>query len=790
MQIKALDRKALRDMWRMRGQIAAIALIIASGVAVLVMSLSTLESLDRTTAAYYERYHFADVFAFVKRAPVRVLPQIADIEGVRTVADRIMQMATLDIEGFKEPAMAQFVSVPQQHQPVLNQLVLRQGRWIGVDRPDEVIVNEPFAHAHGLMPGDQLVAVLNGRRRALRVVGVALSPEFVYSIAPGALMPDDRRFGIVWMGRDALAAAFDLQGAFNSVTLALYHHASLPEVLQRLDQTLATYGGVGAIARADQLSNWFVSNEMDQLRTMSSILPAIFLAIAAFLTNMLLRRLLAIERSQIGLLKAFGYAHWEVGLHYLKIVLGLALLGIAGGCLLGFALGRYNTQLYADVFRFPLLLYQPSLAAIAIAAAATLGSSLLGAASAVSAAVKLPPAQAMLPPSPPIFHRSWFSRSPIGRWPDQATRIILRNIGRWWPRAALTTLGLAASVALLVLALQWKDALEYLAQTYFFDAQRQHLAVGVAEAQGPELVADLARLPGVLAAEPSRIVSADLSVGPRTHRGGIIGVPVNATLQPIYDDLRQRTLPAPAEGLILGSFLARKLDVQAGDEVWVSILEGRRPELAVPIVDIVDTYIGMPAYMNLEALQRILGEGPRVEYVNLLLNTDEQAELFNQLRGLPVVSAIMVRQAAIDSFHATVMEHIMVFITIFSVLACVMGFGVAYNSARITLSESGRELATLRVLGFTRGEISYILLGEVGFLLALSLPLGCWLGYQLANLIGTMFNNELFRVPMIITPFTYGFAVLIMVLATLVSALIVRVRVDRLDLVAVLKSRE
>jgi putative ABC transport system permease protein len=788
--LRALDRKVVRDLWHLRGQVLAIALVVASGVAVLVMSLSTLEALQRTTEAYYDRYRLGHVFSGLTRAPEHLGREIADIPGVQTVQTRVVRYATLDVADFAEPVMGLFVSVPDDGPPLLNQLALREGRWLQAQHPDEVLVNEPFAEAHGLRPGDSLVAILNGNRRALRVAGIALSPEFIYSLGPGSLMPDDERFGVLWMNRSALAAAFDLEGAFNDVSLALARGADARDVIVRLDGLLERYGSIGAIARADQLSNWFVMNEMDQLATMSSVLPTIFLVIAAFLTNMVLDRLLTTERSQIGLMKAFGYSNAEVGLHYAKIVLGIALLGVVIGAVVGTWFGRINTELYANVFRFPLLLYRTSPSAIAAAGSASVLAALSGAALSVRRAMRLPPAQAMQPPAPPVFRRSRLASTRIGGWLDQPTRIILRNIARWPLRSALTSLGVAASVALLVLALQWTDCLDYLAQSYFFDAQRQHVMIGLAEARGEEVLRDFKHLPGVLAVEPLRIVGADLSVGPVTHRGSVTGVPTDAMLQPIYDDARRAVVEAPMEGVVLGSYLADKLGAGVGDGVWVQVLEGRRPVARLPVVDVVETYIAMPAYMGLDSLNRMLKEGPRVEYVSLLVDRMQEPALYRELKSLPMASGVMLRQAAIDSFHETVVEHIMVFVTMFSVLACVLGFGVAYNSARIALSERGRELATLRVLGFTRAEISYILLGEVGLLIFVGLPVGCLLGLLLSQLMAAMFDTELFRVPLVITPSTYGAAVAIALGAALLSAAIVRRRVDRLDLIEVLKTRE
>jgi len=788
--VRALDRKILRDLWHLKGQVLAIAMVIASGVAVLVMSLSTQQALIQTVDAYYERYAFGDVFAWLTRAPDHLAKRIAAIEGVQTVESRVMRFATLDMEGFSEPVLGRFVSIPESEPPLLNQLVLRAGRSVAPNRPDEVVLNEPFAEAHGLQPGDSVVAILNGHRRNLQVVGIALSPEFIYSIGPGGLMPDDLRFGVMWMGREALAAAFDLQGSFNNITLRLARGADASAVISQLDLLLERYGGSRAVARADQLSNWFVMNEIRQLGTLSKILPAIFLFVSAVLTNMVLARLIATERSQIGLMKAFGYSNFEVGWHYAKLVLAIGLVGVLLGLAVGMWAGRMNTQMYAEVFRFPLLLYRPSAAAFTIAAVLSLLAALLGAIGSVRRAALLPPAQAMIPPSPPVYRSSRLAGTRFGRWLDQPTRIILRNIARGPLRAVLTGVGVASSVALLVLALQWTDAFDYLAQRYFFESQRQHVMVALAQTQATTVVHEFEHMPGVLAVEPIRIVSADLQVGSVVHRGSLTGIGSDARLQPIFDEQRDAVIPIPRDGLVLATRLAEKLGVGVGDRVWIKVREGRGAEAQLPVVELFETHLGLPALIHIDGLNRLLGERPSAEYINLLVDPVHEAELYETLKALPMVSAVMLRSAAIQSFYDAVAENMMVFITLFAIFAGVLGFGVAYNASRIALSERGRDLATLRVLGFTRGETSYILVGEVLLLILLALPVGCLLGYFLSRLMAHAFDTELFRVPLVVDPSTYGSAVLIALAASALSALIVRRRVDRLNLINVLKTRE
>jgi putative ABC transport system permease protein len=787
--VSALNRKLLRDLWRLRGQVLAIAMVVASGVAVLVMSLATLSSLQETAFTYYERYRFADIFASVTRAPEQLAARIADIPGVQHAETRISKLATLDMAGFEEPVIGQLVSIPEHGESVLNRLALLAGRRVQPDRPDEVVLSEPFAEAHGLTPGSRLHAIINGKRRALHVVGIALSPEYVYAIGPGALMPDNQRFGVLWMGRKALAAAYDLDGAFNDIALSLLHGTQPASVIQPLDQLLARYGGSGAIARADQLSNWFLMNEIDQLGTMARILPTIFLVVAAFLTNMVLARIIATERSEIGLMKAFGYRSTEIGWHYARMVIAITGVGIVLGWLIGAWFGKVSTELYAEFYRFPLLIFAPKPSSFAAGAVVSLGAALAGTLGSMRRAASLPPAEAMRPPSPPLYRRTRLSTSRIAAWLDQPTRIILRQIVRWPGRALLTSAGIGLSVGVLVMALQWIDSINHIVQVYFYDTQRQDMMVGLVEPQSSTAAYEFAHLPGVLAVEPMRIVSAYLRHGNRSHRGALTGVPPDAQLQRVYD-ASGHVVPLPPGGVVLGTKLAEKLGLSAGDTLQVDVLEGRRPQLQVPVTGVFETYIGVPAFIDIDTLNRLLKERPSLEYANLLVDEMARPALYARLKALPEISAVMLREAAVSTFHETLAETLLIYISFFAMFACALGFGVVYNSTRIALSERGRELATLRVLGFSRTEISYILLGEVALLIFVGLPLGCLAGQGLAWLMTSAFETELYRVPLVVELSTYGTAVLVALLATAASAALVWRRLDRLDLIAVLKTRE
>lgn len=786
--MSALNRKLGRDLWRLRGQVLAVALVIASGVAMLVMSLSSLTSLKATADAYYERHRFADVFATVKRAPESMMTRVQAIPGVQTAESRISHLATLDVSGMEEPVVGRLVSLPDLGAPRLNEPVLRAGRLPASGRDDEVMLHEPFADAHGLEIGDSLEIILNGAKREARIVGTALSPEFVYALGPGMMMPDDLRYAIVWMGRKALAAAYDLDGAFNGVALGLTRGADPRGVIDQLDRLLARHGGTGAIARADQVSNWFLMNEFEQLKTQARVLPTIFMLAAAFLTNTVVARLIATERREISLMKAFGYSNARIVGQYAGLAMAIAILGIAIGSVIGAGLGRYSTELFSEQYRFPFLYFRPSGFEFALAGAISVVVTVTGAVWAVRRVVAMPPAEAMRPPTPDSFRDADPFAAGTRRM-DSATRVILRQIGRTPVRSGMTAIGTALALAVMMLALQWPAAIDRLAHAHFSDMQHQNITIGFADPRPARARFELGRLPGVLSVQPVRQASAEIRSGARRHRGSVTGLTQDAILETIHDT-RGYTLPVPRGGAVLGTKLAEKLNVGVGDPIDIEILEGARPTLTVPVLELTETYLGVPVYMDFGALNRAMGDPPVFNQAHLLVDENRMTDLYAALKETPAVAAITVKKAAERKFHETLGETVLIFVTFFVAFAGVLAIGVIYNAIRIALSERERELATLRVLGFTRREISYVLLGEAALLTFLSLPLGYLAGVGLIRVMNKAFETELFRVPEVLSPGIFAEAVLIVLAAGVVCGVLVRRRLRALDLIAVLKTRE
>mgnify|MGYP001766014303 CR=1 FL=1 len=781
--------KLLRDLRRLWTQVLAIVLVMATGSATLILGVGAHATLFETRAAYYERNRFADVFAEVTRAPKLLATEIAHIPGVAAVETRIGKLAILDLPDLAEPASAMLVSLPDRREASVDRLHMIAGRLPEAENEREAVVSEPFAAANRFTVGSRFSALLDGRRRELTIVGIALSPEFIYAIGPGDIMPDDRRFGIVWMSEHALAAAYDLTGAFNAVHLRLMRGTDEAEVIARLDDLLARWGGRGAHGRRDQTSHAFLDAELKQLEAMSRILPPIFLVVAAFLVNMTLARTIALEREQIGLMKALGHSDLAVGRHYLEFVGVIAILGTLLGIGVGVWLGDGMARLYADFFHFPFLVFRWSPATWALAGGVTLAASFAGAAQTVARVVRLPPAVAMQPPAPARYRHGLADRL-ARRWGlPQTLVMVIRHVVHAPMRSLGSIFGIALAVAVLVGSLWVYGSMDLMLDVTFARADRQDATLGFVRERGWSALGEVAALPGVLTVEPFRSIPAKIRKGGVERRIAISGRVPGADLSRVLDRAFQPVV-LPADGIALSDMLARILKVRVGDTVEIELSERDRRLVEVPVTAILTTYLGLGAYMDLEAAGRMLREGTALDGVTIAYDGGREGELFAALKKTPVAAFVALQKRAMRIYRDTLQQNLFVMITVYVALGMIVAFGVVYNFARISLSEQGRELASLRVLGLTRGEVSAILFSELAILTLAAQPIGWLLGRGLALGMAAGLENELYRVPVVILPSVPATASGVVIVAALLSALVVRRRIDHLDLVEVLKTRE
>ncbi len=787
--VSPLDRKLFRDLWRIKGQAVAIVLVIATGVMLQVMMSGLVASLTETRRAYYERNNLADVFAPVVRAPDAVLARLADIPGVARVTGRAVGRALIDIPGDPVPVQSQAVGLPDSGAQVLNTVFLTAGRLPAEHHRDEALLLSGFAAAHGYVIGDRIDVTMNGSRRSIRIVGLAQSPEFLFVAAPGEMVPDPARYGVIWMRRSALAAAFDMEGAFNEALLSISRGGSEAAVIDAVDRVLKPWGGTGAYGRSDLVSDRFVTEEIDGLATMSRAVPPLFIAVAAFLLYIVVNRIVQSEREEIGLLKAFGYTNREVGAHYVKLVLLIAGAGAALGCLLGVLAGRAMIPIYTTFYNFPFLVFRPDPTAFVIGVSASIAAASAGSVFVLRRIFALTPSEAMRPPAPADYSKTVTFAGPVGRRLDQPTRIVLRGLARSPWRAMALSAGIAGGMALASGMTTIYGSFDRMMDISFSVIDRSDATVFFHTPLGEKAAFELARIPGVIAVEPFREVAATLKFGRREYRGSVSGMIADPEMTRAIDD-RYAAIPLPARGLVLGEALAEILAVAPGDILTIEVTEGRQPVLEVPVTRVASTLIGAPAYMQMAALNGVMSEPGRISGARLRVDEARADEVYRHLKDMPTVAGVSVSENARASLQKLMDQGAGSARYIMGAVAFIITFGIVYNAARIAQNERSRDLASLRVMGFSKGETAFVLLGELAIITLVALPVGSLVGYALTFAIARGFSSELYQIPAYFDPFSHGFSAAFIIVAAVVSGLLVERDLNRMDLVTVLKSRD
>lgn len=782
-----LTRKLVRDLVRIRGQAIAIALVVAVGVLLQVMQTGLVVSLEETRRAYYERYRLAEVYAPVTRAPGRLLEDLSNIPGVVAVEARVTGAARIDLPGVSAPILARALSL--RDAPRLNAVLVTGGRPQSGNRPDEVLLLDSFAKAQGLAPGDTIRATINGAQHEFRIAGLAMSPEFLYTTAPGEMVPDDSRFAVLWMSPAAIAAVFDMEGAFNEALLSIARGVDPAGVISMADLLLESYGGTGAHAREDLPSDTFITQEISGLRQVSHVVPPVFMAVAAFLLYIVIARMVQAERREIGLLKAFGYTDWEVGAHYLRLVLLISLGGAVLGGLAGVLAGRALVDVYLLYYKFPFLVFRLDPSSFAIGFGASVLAASAGGLLVLRRVFDLTPAVAMRPAAPADFSRARPFGGLMGRALDQPTRMVLRRLAREPFRMAGAVAGVGAATALAASMASVLAGFDDMVELTFGDIDRSDLMVSFIHPLADEARFDLAALPGVIEVEPFRTVDTVLVNGRNSYRGAINGmVPEPRLYRAVDADTRPITIRG--EGLILSTGLARELKTGPGQWLTLDVREGRRPSVEVQVTAVAESLIGSPAYMQLGALNRLLSEPHRMSGAYLRVDAARADAVYLRLKDMPQVAGVAIKAESRAALRKMMDQGAGAMRYVMTVIAGVITFGVIYNAARVAQAERERDLAGLRVLGFTRSEVAFVLLGELAVVTLLALPVGALAGYGLNIAISAGFSTDLYQIPSGFGIASFGQATAIVVAAALVSGWAVKRDIDRTDLVLALKSRE
>lgn len=790
--IGPLTKKMLRTMLKQRGQVLAVGAVVLCGTASYIALASCHRNLLLTRDTYYAENRFADFEISLERAPETVLFKVQQIPGVRQVRGRIVEEVKLEIDGIDETRSGRIVSMPDERSSVLNNVVVTEGRYFDSGSMNEVIVSQKFAQMNHLALGDTLEATIDGRQHRLRVVGYGLSPEYIYVIRNIAeLVPAPETFGILWVPETFAEYAKNMQASCNNIVGSIDDPEGIDRILDTAEDMLAPYGVFSKVARENQISNSFISNEIRGLGAQARIMPTIFLGVAALVIFIVLNRMVRNERTQIGLMKAYGRTNFAVAMHYMQYAFIQALVGGVGGFLVGQAQARFMINFYVRFYSFPILKSQiyPDILVKSLGIAITFA--LIGAALAAYRAALIHPAESMRPESPRRGKRVMLERYK-GIWTRLSFtwKMIARNVSRSRFRAGMNVFGVTISTAMLIMGFYAIDAMQYLIDYQYRQTQKQDATVSFFLERGQEALRESARFQHVREAEPLLQYPFEMRNGWRSKDVVIVGMERNSKLQLLMDTERHK-VDVGENGLVLSSALANSLDVRVGDPVELKPLMGKiTDERTVKVAKIVEQYFGMSGYMNIEALSRVLDEGYLVNAVLLRTDPGTAFDLHEELKDVPNVSAVSLREDAYQNLQKTLATSMRIMSVAAIGFAGVISFAVIYNVTLVSLAERERELASLRVLGFTQGEVGRILFNENFVTGAMGIALGVPFGIGLVRGMMSAFQTDLFRFPFFISPKTYAIAIGLTIGFIVIANLAVRRKIVRLNLVETLKSRE
>ncbi len=787
--MRALDLKLFRDLRTMKGQMIAIAIVMACGLMVMIMERGLVVSLESAKNAHYSEHRLADLFSDLKHAPNTLRKQLMEVPDIAVLETRVKGHARLDIPGMEENAEGMIISIPDDQPQQLNKLYLRNGRLPHPGNKREIVISEAFAGAHHYQPGDTIDALISGSKETLQIVGIALSPEYVYELAPGSIMPDNKRFGVFWMSERELSSALGLKGGFNNVIAELSPNGDLRTAKKELDKILKPYGGLSAYDRENNPTIRIVDEEIKSLKAAAVSFPAVFLSIAAFMTSAALTRLIHLQREQIAQLKAFGYSSRSIALHYFKYALVVVALATTAGAFFGQLFGSLVLPMYGPFFHFPSLVFIPDRSALLYAIAASAGLSFISVFSAVRQVLKLPAAEAMRPEPPAEYRPSLLEKVGLQTYVPPLLRMALRNLERKPWQAVFTTCGLALATALPIISIAMGNGMDHMMDFQWRQAQRQDATLSLIEPSSYSTLSSISALPGVKKIEPFRSVPAKILNGHHSQMVAITGLEQNTQLFRLLNT-DGRPVALPSSGLLLSAHLAQTLGAQPGDTVRLEVQEGRRPTLDAVVSGTITDYAGVSVYMEVHALNRLMKEGNTINGAHLSIDDNAWSDFLKKIKDAPRVGSVTITKAARDAYDKIMGEMMGISQAIFSFFAIVVAFGVIYNGARIALSERSRDLATLRVLGFTRTEVSTILISELALLTILALIPGMLIGRELTRIILAGVSSEAMRIPVVITEKTYVTALIIILISAACSFAVVGRRIMKLDLLGVLKARE
>jgi len=812
-----LFRKMYRDIWNNKGSYLACLVLVVLGLTIYTSFSISSDNLELSKDIFYREQNFADGFAELTAMPYRDVEGLAHIEGIAQVIGRVTREVRVLYPESDIGIYLKLVSLEIDEPDRVNDVRLLEGNELRQGE-FEVWVDNQFYDVHGLELGFDLEILAGERSREITVEGYAMSPEFTYPLRTEAeIYPNPEQFGIAFISRDTIWKLFpDLQGRVNNLAFTLEEGADFKEVKDRLEPELEPYGLINLYSRDNQTSHLILSEEIAQLQRMAFAIPLMFLVIAALILYIMLKRMIEQQRGQIGILKAFGYSNREIMLHYLSYSLTVGFIGGLAGGAAGIYLARPLNWLLLEFFHVPEIDVDFSLYYFGLGMLISLGIFLAAGYQGCRHALKLKPAEAIRPPAPVSGRKTVLEK--IGLFSNMLTiqgKMAVRNLARNRSRTAFLFIGVTLSCAIVVVTWSLNDLVDKLVFYQHDEVEVYHARVSLTEPVSRQAVErELAELEQVTGVEPLAEVPVRLSHAWREESVVLLGIPKESSMYIVRDAAGKRIEPSD-HGIVLSERLAEKLSIQEGEtlELASPYLRGNEGEQIVEVYRVIPQYLGMNAYMEITGVEDILQQGEFA--TSFMVNVKDgglnglNSEEFLRADHTPVDDQVRANIAKLRDFYREsdlvagvdgteeqirevreLMETFGLVIYIYVLIGVVIAFSIIYSSSFIILSERNRELASMKVLGMTSREVFSVITFEQWFISFFAVLAGLPLARVMMEGFSRELSTDLYTIPAELSEQALLMGALITAVSIWIAQRFALRKVERLDLVEVLKTRE
>lgn len=784
-----LNRKIIRDLWQFKGQFISVLVVVIIGVMLYSGINAAFRNLSGASEKYYREYRFADLWATMYRAPEGVEEKIKSLPFVKMATGRVVQDVKIGISG--ENAIVRMITLPDDKKDIVNDVRITSGSYFSVQENNQCLLEEEFFKAHNLKIGDYIYPIINGNEVKLKVSGTVKSPEFVYTIRDGGeLMPDNRKFGIVFVKQSFGQAILGYEGSINSLVMLVHEGTDIDSAKDDVKKYLEEFGVSEVVEKENQISNKMLSEEMKGLKATGGSFPVVFFIVAAVIIYITMGRIVENQRTQIGVLKAFGFSNLSILLHYLSYSIIIAVVGNIIGAVLGMYLGKGFTELENMYFHLPVTDMKMYPELVIPASMLTLFFCLLAGYNACKRAFRIMPSEAMRPKAPLKGKKILIERITV-LWGKlgYSWKMILRNVFRYKRRALMTSIGVVFATAITFISFGMMDSINFLMDQQYSNIQNYDIKVSFTKYLNLEELSYIRSIPHVVKLEPVVETGVEVSNGWKKKDIGFTALINNPEIYKATDK-EGTPLELPDNGILIPEKLSKLLDAGPGDTVQIkSYLPGKEKK-DIMVKGVVAQYIGSSVYSSIDSMNYLIGEGRIANSAVMIIDSpDNERAVIDKLKEIPAVGSVQSKSDAYNNLMRN-MSSMTAFIGVMIILAAVLSVAVVYNIATINIFERQRELATLKVLGFKDKEVRSLIFNE-NYLITLfgamvGLPFGNWLG----NAMMSMYDTDAYSFIFTATNEAYILSAALTAGFTVLANLTLMGKIRNINMVEVLKSNE